>query len=33
MSCLMFAKHFDDMLLANQLFSGLANSGSEGFNY
>ena len=25
--------HFDDMLLANQRFSGLANSGSEAFNY
>ena len=30
MSGLMFAKHSDDTLF---LFSGLANSGSEAFNY
>jgi len=33
MRCPMFAKHFGDSLSANKLFSGLANSGSEAFNY
>ena len=29
----MFAKYFGDTVSANKLFSGLANSGSETFNY